>query len=127
MIEQRFRGPLSLSDVAEAVHLTPGHLTTAVRRRTGRTVQDWIVERGMTEARRLLVETDLGVAEVGRRVGYPDPGYFSRVFRRAHEQTPRAWRTRPRRDTGEANQLKGDACKGSLLARVTDFGSFEMI
>ena len=92
VIEQRFPGPLSLSDVAEAVHLSPGHLTTALRRRTGRTVQDWIVERRMTKARRLLVETQLGVAEVGRRVGYPDPTYFSRVFRRAHEQTPRAWR-----------------------------------
>jgi AraC family transcriptional regulator, transcriptional activator of pobA len=94
VIEQRFGGPLSLSDVAEAVHLSPGHLTTALRRRTGRTVQDWIVERRMTEARRLLVETDLGVAEVGRRVGYPDPTYFSRVFGRAHEQTPGegAWR-----------------------------------
>jgi AraC-like DNA-binding protein len=93
VIEQRYRGPLSLSDVAEAVHLSPGHLTTALRRRTGRTVQDWILERRMKEARRLLVETDLSVAEVGRRVGYPDPAYFSRVFSRAHQQTPRAWRT----------------------------------
>jgi AraC family transcriptional regulator, transcriptional activator of pobA len=92
VIEQRFRGPLSLSDVAEAVHLSPEHLTTALRRRTGRTVQDWIVERRMTEARRLLVETQLGVAEVGRRVGYPDPTYLSRVFSRAYEQAPRAWR-----------------------------------
>jgi AraC family transcriptional regulator, transcriptional activator of pobA len=46
----------------------------------------------MTEAA-AHVETDLGVAEVGRRVGYPDPTYFSRVFHRAHEQTPRTWRT----------------------------------
>jgi len=88
VIEQRFRGPLSLSDVAEAVHLSPGHLTTAVRRQTGRTVQDWIVQRRMTKARRLLVETDLGAAEVGRRIGYPDATYFSRVFRRTHEQKP---------------------------------------
>ena len=80
VIEQRFRGPLSLSDVAEAVHLSPGHLTTAVRRQTGRTVQDWIVQRRMTKARRLLVETDLGAAEVGRRIGYPDATYFSRVL-----------------------------------------------
>jgi|SRR5215216_4640437 len=71
VIEQRFRGPLSLSDVAEAVHLSPGHLRTAVRRQTGRTVQDWIVQRRMTKARRLLVETDLGAAEVGRRIGLP--------------------------------------------------------
>jgi AraC family transcriptional activator of pobA len=92
VIEGRFRDRLSLADVAAAVNLSPGHLTTTVRRRTGRTVQDWIADRRMTEARRLLRGTDLPVQEVGRRVGYPDPGYFGRVFRRAHGVTPRGWR-----------------------------------
>jgi AraC-like DNA-binding protein len=92
VIEERYREPLSLSDVARAVSLTPGHLTTVVGRKTGRTVQQWIVERRMAEARRLLVETDLGVEEVGRRVGYGDPGYFVRSFRRAHGTTPLGWR-----------------------------------
>jgi AraC-like DNA-binding protein len=55
-------------------------------------VQEWIAERRMTEARRLLVESDLSVAEVGQRVGYTDPGYFVRSFRRAHATTPLAWR-----------------------------------
>lgn len=93
VIERRYPEPLSLRDVAAALNLTPGHLTTAVRRKTGRTVQDWITERRLTEARRLLAETDLPVAEVGRRTGYPDAGYFARTFRREHGVPPRAWRT----------------------------------
>ncbi len=92
VIEDRYQQPLSLKDVAGAVHLSPGHLTTVVGDKTGRTVQEWITERRMAEARRLLVETELGVAEVGRRVGYPDPGYFARSFRRSHHVTPLAWR-----------------------------------
>jgi AraC family transcriptional activator of pobA len=92
VIERRYADPLSLRDVAAEVRLTAGHLTTAVRRKTGRTVQDWITERRMSEARRLLVETDLPLGEVGRRVGYPDGGYFARVFRREHGVPPRAWR-----------------------------------
>jgi AraC-like DNA-binding protein len=92
VIEERYGEPLSLKDVARAVSLTPGHLTTVVRRKTGRTVQQWIVERRMVQARRLLVETDLAVEEVGRRVGYGDPRYFVRHFRRAHGATPRGWR-----------------------------------
>ena len=91
-IEERYRERVSLKDVARAVSLSPGHLTTVVRRKTGRTVQEWIVERRMVEARRLLVETDLAVEEVGRRVGYGDPGYFVRSFRRAHGATPLSWR-----------------------------------
>jgi AraC-like DNA-binding protein len=86
--------PLSLTDVAGEVGMTPGHLTTVVRRRTGRTVVEWIIERRMAEARGLLAETDLPVAEVARRVGVSDPGYFSRQFRRMHGTSPRNWRAR---------------------------------
>ena len=91
-IEERYREPISLKDVARAVGLTPGYLTTVVRRKTGRTVLEWISERRMAEARRLLVETDLSVGEVGRSVGYNDAGYFVRAFRRAHGATPLSWR-----------------------------------
>jgi AraC-like DNA-binding protein len=55
-------------------------------------VQDWIVERRMSEARRLLAETDLPVAEVARGVGFDDPSYFGRRFRAEHGRGPRAWR-----------------------------------
>jgi AraC-like DNA-binding protein len=92
VIERRYAEPLSLQDVARAVSLSPGHLTTTVRRRTGRTVQDWIVDRRMVEARRLLAGSTLTMAEIGRRVGYADAGYFTRVFRRVHGVTPTHWR-----------------------------------
>lgn len=92
VIERRFHEPISLDDVAGAVALTPGHLTTVVGRRTGRTVGQWITERRMREARRLLADTDLPVGEVAGRVGYRDPAYFTRRFRHAHGMTPGAWR-----------------------------------
>jgi AraC family transcriptional regulator, transcriptional activator of pobA len=91
-IEQRFAEPLSPSGVAKSVGMTPGHLTTLVRRRTGGTLGDWITERRMAQARRLLTETDVPISEIARRVGLPDPGYFARVFRRSNGMTPRAWR-----------------------------------
>jgi AraC-like DNA-binding protein len=94
VIDERHGEPLSLRDVAGELGMTPGHLTTVVRRRTGRTVQEWIIERRMTEARKLLAETHLPVAEVARRVGVSDPGYFSRLFGRAHGASPRKWRGR---------------------------------
>lgn len=92
VIERRHTEPLSLRDVARELGVTPGHLTTVVRRRTGRTVGEWIIERRMAAARGMLAETDLSVAEVARRVGVPDPGYFSRLFSRAHGSAPREWR-----------------------------------
>lgn len=92
VVEERFREPLSLRDVAAAVGLTPGHVTTVVRRRTGRTVQQWITERRLREARRLLHDTDLTVAAVAARVGFRDAGYFVRRFRAEHGVPPGRWR-----------------------------------
>jgi AraC family transcriptional activator of pobA len=91
-IEARYHERISLRDVASAVNLSPAHLTTTVRRKTGRTVQEWIAERRMAQARRLLVETDLTVEEIGRKVGYADPAYFVRSFRTTHGTSPLRWR-----------------------------------
>jgi AraC-like DNA-binding protein len=92
VVERRFAEPVTSREIAREVGLTPGHLTTLVGRHTGRTVGQWLTERRMREARRLLVATDLTVAAVAGRVGYRDPGYFVRRFRREHGVPPQAWR-----------------------------------
>lgn len=92
VVEDRHTGDLSLREVAAAVGVTPAHLTTVVRRKTGRTVVEWITERRMSAARRLLADPGLSVEEVARAVGYRDPAYFTRLFRRHHGQPPSRWR-----------------------------------
>lgn len=92
VIERRYPQPLSLRDVAAAVKISPGHLTSTVRRQTGRTVGQWITERRMVQARRLLASTELPISEVGRQVGFPDAGYFARTFGKLHGTSPARWR-----------------------------------
>jgi AraC family transcriptional regulator, transcriptional activator of pobA len=92
VIERRYPQPLSLRDVAAAVNISPGHLTSTVRRRTGRTVQEWITERRMVQARRLLAATELPVGDIGRQVGFRDAGYFARTFGKVHGMSPARWR-----------------------------------
>ncbi|MDY7226307.1 AraC family transcriptional regulator [Hyalangium rubrum] len=84
--------PLSLADVAGVVGRTSTHVATVVRRETGRTVGDWILERRMAEARRRLRGTDERVDIIAERVGYADVTHFIRLFRRVHGLTPAAWR-----------------------------------
>jgi AraC family transcriptional regulator, transcriptional activator of pobA len=91
-IEEHYHEPISLATTAAAVGLTPGHLTTVVRRKTGRSVQRWITERRMAEARRLLRETNLPVEAIAARAGYRQPSYFIKHFRRDHTLTPATWR-----------------------------------
>lgn len=95
-IEEHYHEPISLATIASVVGLTPGHLTTVVRRKTGRSVQRWITERRMAQARRLLRETDLNVETVAASVGYRHPSFFIKQFRRDHAVTPARWRHRTR-------------------------------
>jgi AraC-like DNA-binding protein/mannose-6-phosphate isomerase-like protein (cupin superfamily) len=91
-IEGRFREPVSATDVARALGYTPGHLTTVLRRRTGRPLLEWITERRMTEVRRMLRETDLSLDAVAARTGLRDATYLVRRFRDRHGITPQRWR-----------------------------------
>jgi AraC-like DNA-binding protein len=91
-IEKHYHERISLTDVAAAVNISSGHLTTVVRRKTGRPVLEWITERRMAQARRLLTETNLSITAVAHSVGYSDPAYLVRTFRNAHGTTPLRWR-----------------------------------
>lgn len=91
-IERRCLDPISLRDVAAAVRRSPAHVTTLVRRATGRPVQAWIIAGRLAEAARRLRHTDERVDVIAERVGYADATHFIRLFRRANGVTPQAWR-----------------------------------
>ncbi len=91
-IESHALGSLSLAAVARAVGRSTTHVASVVREETGRTVGQWIVEHRMAEARRRLRATDEHIDIIAERVGYADVTHFIRVFRRAHDLTPAAWR-----------------------------------
>ncbi|MCL1870065.1 MAG: AraC family transcriptional regulator [Promicromonosporaceae bacterium] len=92
VVEERFAEPVSTASVARELGYTAGHLTTVMRERTGRTVLDWLTERRMAEARRLLAETDLPLGVIAGRTGFRDAAYLTRRFRTWHGTTPLAWR-----------------------------------
>lgn len=95
-IERNCLRPLSLRDVAVALGRSPAHLTTAIRRATGRTAQQWIAAGRLAEARRRLLAGDEAIAAIAEQVGVGDPTQFIRMFRRAHGVTPTAWRAAQR-------------------------------
>jgi AraC family transcriptional regulator, transcriptional activator of pobA len=101
LVERLYSTPASTAELARTLGYTPGHLTTILRERTGRTVMDWLTERRMTESRRLLLDTDLPLSAIATRVGYSDAAYLVRRFRIAHGTTPQQWR-RAARSTAQA-------------------------
>lgn len=99
LIQRRCLEPISLRDVAAAVHRSPAHLASVVKRETGYSVGEWISAGRVAEAAARLVHTDEGLDTIAEHVGWRDKTHFIRQFRKAYGVTPAAWR-RARRGTG---------------------------
>ncbi|MGK7872910.1 MAG: helix-turn-helix domain-containing protein, partial [Xenococcaceae cyanobacterium] len=80
-IQQNYNRQISLCDVAKAVERSSAYLTDLVRRKTGRTVLNWIIEYRMAAARRLLLRTTCSVESISQDLGYLDKSHFLRQFR----------------------------------------------
>jgi AraC-like DNA-binding protein/CheY-like chemotaxis protein len=91
-IDHNYHLGITLCDVAPAVGYSGAYLTDLVRRQTGKTVNDWIIDRRMVAARKLLLETNQSANQVALAVGYQHEGHFFRQFRQHHGTTPQAWR-----------------------------------
>jgi AraC-like DNA-binding protein len=95
-IERNCLRPISLRDVAAALHKSPSYVASAVKAASGKTVVEWIIAGRLAEARNRLFYTDELIDVIAERVGYADPTHFIRTFRRMHQATPAAWRARQR-------------------------------
>ncbi len=91
-IDTHYYEPINLSDVAQVVGYAPAYLTDLVRRQTGKTVHQWIVERRMAQACSLLLETNQSIEQIAEAVGYRYTGCFFRQFRISFGMTPQVWR-----------------------------------
>lgn len=91
-IQRECLSPISLRDVAAAVHRTPTHVAATVKRETGHSVGTWITAGRVAEAALRLTHTDDSIEQIANHVGWQDTTHFIRQFRKAHGQTPAAWR-----------------------------------
>lgn len=92
IVSARLDGRIDVATVAGEVGLSASRLSHLFKQHTGRSIPAYVEERRMERAEDLLRMTDRTVAEVARAVGYDDPLYFSRRFRRRTGTSPRAWR-----------------------------------
>lgn len=84
--------PFRTQDLADAVGLSPSHLSALFRQTTGTSPLQYLTQIRMARARELLTLTELTIQDIAAAVGYPDAYYFSRVFRRVHAATASSYR-----------------------------------
>ena len=82
---------------ARELAVSPAHLRLLCRRHLGIPAKEVIQERLEVEARRLLLFTDASTERVARELGFKDPSYFARFFRRRTGASPARFRESVRR------------------------------
>ncbi len=83
---------LRLEDISGELGLSKSYLNAIFRRYAGRAPIDFFIHLKMQEACKLLKSTDLYIGEVSAMLGYEDPYYFSRIFKKVVGVPPREYR-----------------------------------
>jgi len=83
---------LCIKDLADAVYLTPSYLSGLFKRRTGTTINQYLTNLRIEQAKLLLRDNSLKLYHVADRVGYEDAAYFARIFKNQTGMTPSEYR-----------------------------------
>jgi AraC-like DNA-binding protein len=89
---QHLESPLTLDELAHSVHLSRSHFVHVFKEVTGSTPIDAYLRLKMQRACQYLDLTDQSIKEIARRIGFQDPYYFSRLFRKMMKQSPSEYR-----------------------------------
>lgn len=93
-IEENLDSDLSLETLAATAHMSTRHLSRRFRQITGATAAQWVKQRRLDAARRLLEETGMPVAQIAQAVGFSSVVTFRQGFVAAFDTTPQSYRHR---------------------------------
>ncbi len=92
-IEQNFRNNISLTDVAEHIHLSTIHTSRLFKAKTGKKITDYINELRIDAAKKLIDTQEYKICDIASMVGVPDNHYFSKLFKKYTGKTPSEYRS----------------------------------
>jgi AraC-like DNA-binding protein len=91
--------PLTLPEMARHADLSPSHFSRLFKEQTSYSPIDYFIHLKVQHACRLLFLTSMTVREIGYELGYEDPAYFSRLFKKVVGVPPTEYRNTPRGGT----------------------------
>ena len=94
LLELNFQNNQKVQDYANLLGVTPIQLNRAVKKSCGLNASELILERITLEAKRLLVFSDLTNKEIAYQLGYKEPSYFSRIFKKKTNYAPSDFRAK---------------------------------
>lgn len=87
---------LKSEDISNKFNYSPSYLYTIFKKRTGYSLVHFMNLKKIQRACEYLKYTDLSIKEIGYSLGFQDPLYFSRLFKKYMDHSPRAYRKKQR-------------------------------
>ena len=93
LLHDKFKQPISLSQIAKEVDLHPAYLARAFRRKHNLTIGDYLRRLRIEQSCKMLIGTTLSVSEIAAELGFADHSHYCRIFKRIVGTSPSRFRT----------------------------------
>ena len=97
-ISQNVSNPLTLKQVAEAVHLNASYFSVLFKEHTRLTFSEYVTRKRLQLSKNLLLTTDAQIEEIAQKAGYQTAKYFIKIFKEYEGVTPSKFRKMPELD-----------------------------
>lgn len=94
-VNQEFREKLQLQELAQKFHMNANYLGQAFKQQTGKSFREYLNDKRMDEAKRLLRQSCCSISEVALNSGYSNADYFISQFKRTTGMAPSVYRKQP--------------------------------
>jgi len=94
VLDQQYRDPPLVEQLAGAVGLSASRLAHLFRNEVGSSIQAYVLERRLVMAAMLIAQTDERISQIAYRVGFGDVSNFNHAFKRRFAMSPREYRAR---------------------------------
>lgn len=94
-VNHEFREKLQLQELAQKFHMNANYLGQAFKLQTGKSFREYLNDKRIEEAKKLLRQSCSSIAEVAVNSGYPNADYFVSQFKRMTGMAPSAYRKQP--------------------------------
>lgn len=93
-LQRHYNEEINLNQIAATLHYSPSYLTKIFCQQYDTTPSRYVISLRMKKARQLLDHNpELSVRQIGETVGYPEQGYFSRIFKKYVGKSPLEYRS----------------------------------
>ncbi len=91
-VDDNLTASLQVERLAEIAEMSRAHFVRRFTATVGQSPSEFVLERRLARAERLLLATEMGVGEIARLIGFTDGNYFAKVFRKKRGAAPLEYR-----------------------------------